>query len=192
MADGTQERLITAARELMLRRGYGATGINDICGAAGVSKGAFYHSFPSKEAIAVVALHSFHRGAMDALASIDVGAAAPEERLPLFVDRLAERAPTLWEHGCLLGGLATEMAVESDTLQRQVAEQFDELAAVVARLAKPFAAALPAGAPGASAIAEDLLAFIEGAIVLSRAHRDPHRLRAALKRHATSLRLLRG
>jgi TetR/AcrR family transcriptional regulator, transcriptional repressor for nem operon len=191
MSSGTQEHLVAAARELMLRQGYGATGISDICSEAGVSKGAFYHSFPSKEAVAVAALTSFHRRGLDELVSIDVSAAPPHERLPLFVERLADRAPFLWQHGCLLGSLATEMALESDTLQRHVAALFDEVAAIFARQARPFVAALPAGDLAASALAEDFLAFVEGAIVLSRAHRDPQRLRASLRRYASSLRLMR-
>ena len=191
MSSETQEQLISAAQQLMLRRGYTATGINDICREAGVSKGAFYHSFPSKEVLAVAALKSFYRRGLDELRSIDVSAAPPAERLPLFVERLADRAPHLWEHGCLIGGLATEMALTSTTLQRNVALQFDELAAVVAQLAGAFVASLPKDHPSATAVAEDLLAFIEGAVVLSRAHRDPQRMRAALKRYASSLRLLR-
>lgn len=191
MSGDTQEQLIQAARQLMLRQGYAATGINDICAEAGVSKGAFYHFFPSKEALAVAALESFHQRGLEELGAIDVSEAAPADRLPLFVERLADRAPFLWEHGCLTGGLATEMALTSDTLQRSVARQFDHLAGVVARLAEPFARALPRGGPGAATVAEDLLAFIEGSVVLSRAHRDPKRLRAALKRYAGWLRLLR-
>lgn len=191
MSSGTQEDLISAARQLMLRQGYAATGINDICRKAGVSKGAFYHSFPSKEVLAVAALGSFHRRGLDELMSIDVSAAPPADRLPLFVERLADRAPLLWKHGCLIGGLATEMALTSDRLQRDVAQRFDEVAAIVERLAEPFVASLPAGDLTATAVAEDFLALVEGAVVLSRAHRDPQRIRAALKRYASSLRHLR-
>ncbi len=191
MPSDTQEGLISAARRLMLRQGYSATGINDICREAGVSKGAFYHLFPSKEALAVEALRSFHRRGVDELRSIDVSDAPPADRLPLFVERLAGRADVLWEEGCLIGGLATEMALESDDLQQQVALLFDQLEAMVARLAEPYVKSLPKSGLRASSIAQDLLAFIEGTIVLSRAHRDPGRLRAALERYASSLRRLR-
>lgn len=188
MASVTQDGLIAAARQLMLCRGYTATGINDICREAGVSKGAFYHSFPSKERLAVAALESFYRRGLAELASVDVADAPPAERLPLFVERLADRAPFIWKHGCLIGGLAMEMAQASDLLQRQVARQFDDLASLVARLAEPFLAAHPADGRSAREAAEDFLAFVEGAVVLSQAHRDPKRVRAALKRYASSLR----
>lgn len=192
MSGDAQERLISAGRQLMLERGYAGTGINDICVEAGVSKGAFYHSFPTKEALAIAALDSFYRRGVEELSSIDVSAAAPADRLPLFVERLAGRASVLWKHGCLIGGLASEMALASDELQRHVARQFDELAAIVARVAEPYVQAL--GLPGISAtsVAEDLLAFIEGIIVLSRAHRDPRRLKAPLERYAAGLRAMRA
>jgi TetR/AcrR family transcriptional repressor of nem operon len=189
MSSGTQEDLITAARDLMLRHGYAATGINDICREAGVSKGAFYHFFETKEALTIAALDSFYRLGMEELMSIDASADDPAA-LPRFVERVAEHAPRIWEHGCLLGGLATEMAFSSDTLQHEVARLFDQFAARIAEFAGPFVASLATDELGATAIAEDFLAIVEGAIVLSRAHRDPQRIRAALERYAQSLRRL--
>ena len=43
--------LLDCARALFFRRGYEDTTVNDIIREAGVSKGAFYHYFPSKEAV---------------------------------------------------------------------------------------------------------------------------------------------
>lgn len=103
MATDTEAGLISAARQLMLRQGYAATGINEICREAGVSKGAFYHFFESKEALTIAALESFYQQGFDALTSVDVSKANPADALVLFVERVAERAPTLWQHGCLIG-----------------------------------------------------------------------------------------
>jgi tetracycline repressor-like protein len=41
--------IIEASRELMLKRSYAATSVDEICSKAGVSKGSFYHFFESKE-----------------------------------------------------------------------------------------------------------------------------------------------
>jgi hypothetical protein len=81
------------------------------------------------------------------------------------------------------------MSLTSDALQREVSRQFGALASMLAQLAGPYVASLPPGGPTAAALAEDLLGFTEGAVVLSRAHRDPKRIRAALKRYAAALRL---
>ncbi len=48
--DDTRARLLDAAAEQFTQTGYHATSVNEICAAAGVSKGAFYHHFASKQA----------------------------------------------------------------------------------------------------------------------------------------------
>lgn len=50
-----RERLLEAARDIIRTKGYSATTVDDLCSAAGVSKGAFFHHFPNKEAIGVAA-----------------------------------------------------------------------------------------------------------------------------------------
>lgn len=172
----------------MLRQGYSATGIDSICVEAGVSKGAFYHSFRSKEELAIAALDRFYSRGLKALQAIDVGEGPAVERLPLFVERLADRAEALWEHGCLIGGLASEMALASDELQRQVVSHFDALAALLEPVAQPYADALSVSGVSARSLAEDLLRYVEGAVIFSRAHRDSGLLRPSLQRFAALLR----
>lgn len=45
----TQDKLITAARELFDQHGYADTAIDDIARAAGVTRGALYHHFGGKQ-----------------------------------------------------------------------------------------------------------------------------------------------
>jgi AcrR family transcriptional regulator len=45
----THDRILEAARLAFAENGYDATGVEEICRRAGVSKGAFYHHFPSKQ-----------------------------------------------------------------------------------------------------------------------------------------------
>ena len=47
--------LLNAALNLIRAKGYTATMVDDLCHAAGVTKGAFFHHFASKEALAVAA-----------------------------------------------------------------------------------------------------------------------------------------
>src|SRR6266498_3701090 len=46
-------RLLEAARQLMLRDGFPATGVAEICAAAGVTKGFFFHYFAGVDEFAV-------------------------------------------------------------------------------------------------------------------------------------------
>lgn len=50
-SEETKAQIITAAYRLFSESGYDATGVADICQVAGVSKGAFYYHFPSKQAL---------------------------------------------------------------------------------------------------------------------------------------------
>ncbi|MGE5603191.1 MAG: TetR/AcrR family transcriptional regulator, partial [Nitrososphaerales archaeon] len=61
-ADQTREHLLTAASHLFTRYGYDATGVAEICDDAGVSTGAFYHHFPSKQALFLALLQQWVGG----------------------------------------------------------------------------------------------------------------------------------
>jgi len=47
----TRERILAAGLEAFARHGYAAASVAEICAGAGVTKGAFYHHFQSKQAL---------------------------------------------------------------------------------------------------------------------------------------------
>lgn len=47
----TERKILNAALELMRRRGFDKVAVRDICREAGITTGAFYHHFRSKEAL---------------------------------------------------------------------------------------------------------------------------------------------
>jgi AcrR family transcriptional regulator len=48
-ADERRTEILDAAQGLFMGRGYDATTVNDLITAVGISKGAFYHHFASKD-----------------------------------------------------------------------------------------------------------------------------------------------
>ncbi|ALS26363.1 TetR family transcriptional regulator [Paenibacillus sp. 32O-W] len=48
-AERTRQQIMKSAKELFIRKGYGASSMEDICEEAGVSKGSIYYHFKSKE-----------------------------------------------------------------------------------------------------------------------------------------------
>lgn len=54
-AQAAKEKLLNAALTLIREKGFSATTVDDLCTHAGVTKGAFFHYFKSKDAVGVAA-----------------------------------------------------------------------------------------------------------------------------------------
>jgi TetR/AcrR family transcriptional repressor of nem operon len=52
---GARSKLLEAAFSTIREKGYAATSVDELCARAGVTKGAFFHHFPSKNSLAVAA-----------------------------------------------------------------------------------------------------------------------------------------
>jgi len=58
----TRYRILKAAEESFAQHGYDGTAVAQICHRAGVTKGAFYHHFPSKQALFLELLNRWLAG----------------------------------------------------------------------------------------------------------------------------------
>jgi len=58
----TRNRILDVAQEAFARYGYDATGVAEICRRAGVTKGGFYHHFPSKQDVFLEMLERWLEG----------------------------------------------------------------------------------------------------------------------------------
>ncbi len=92
-SEETRQHILEAATHLFSKMGYDATGVAEICQAAGVSKGAFYHHFPTKQAVFQALLNSY-------LSGIDAGFTAmrqEDRNIPQVIIQMAELAGTLFQ-----------------------------------------------------------------------------------------------
>ena len=58
-SEETHNHILEVANQLFAKSGYDATGVAEICQTAGVSKGAFYHHFSTKQAVFMELINSY-------------------------------------------------------------------------------------------------------------------------------------
>lgn len=185
----TRVKLLDAGLSQMLAGGYSATSIEDVCKAAGVSKGSFYHFFDSKEEFGLAVLDAFYERGVERVREGDFAKIAdPVERLRAFFDHMERISPQLWRHGCLLGSFATELAESSPTIRDRVGELFDALGEHMV----PVFLAVTGDVDRARDLAEEMLAQIEGTIVIARAHGEPERIADAIRRFRRNVQARMG
>jgi TetR/AcrR family transcriptional repressor of nem operon len=79
---GARGKLLDAAISIIRKKGYAATSVDELCARAGVTKGAFFHHFPTKDSLAVAAANHWSE------LSNSLFAAAPYHRFEDPLDRV--------------------------------------------------------------------------------------------------------
>lgn len=103
-------KILDAALQVIRAQGYAATTVDDLCRTAGVTKGAFFHYFTSKEDMAVAAARYWQdmTSALFAAASYHRHA-DPLDRVLAYVDfRKSLITGDLAEWTCLVGTMTQE------------------------------------------------------------------------------------
>jgi AcrR family transcriptional regulator len=91
----TADRLLNKAAEVFAERGFYGARIEDVCARAGLTRGAFYSSFDSKESLF---LALFDRRAVEVLDQLRVGLAWVEQQPTDNYDETIIRLTKGWRH----------------------------------------------------------------------------------------------
>ena len=187
-------RLIEAARSLVRHRGFAATSVDDLCAAAGVTKGAFFHHFASKEALGVALIDDWTQitGAMFAAHPYNA-LPDPLDRVFGYIDlRRALLGQPVPEFSCVAGTTVQEAYETSipirEAAERSVRSGFEHV--------RPHLAAALAAHPvpwvTAEGLAQQFQVATQGGIILAKALNDAAPAREAFDHLERYLRLLFG
>ena len=108
---GARQKLLDSAFLLIRAKGYSSTSVDELCGQAGVTKGAFFHHFMSKDALAVAAANHWTEitGALFETASYHQHS-DPLDRLFGYLDfRKSLLKGEIAEFTCLVGTMVQEI-----------------------------------------------------------------------------------
>jgi TetR/AcrR family transcriptional regulator, transcriptional repressor for nem operon len=171
-----RHRLLDAALRIVREKGYHGTSVDELCAAAGVTKGAFFHHFKSKEDLAVAA--AAHWSSITG----QLFAAAPYHRPDDPLDRLMRYldframliAGTTAEFTCLVGTMAQETFRTNPAIRDAC---FQSILGHAATLEADFAAVLAShdfpAEETAISLALHTQAVLQGAFILAKAKNDP-------------------
>ena len=179
----SKTKLLDAALYVIRAKGYTATRVEDICEAAGVTKGSFFHHFKSKDDLALAAVAHWRAMTENFFAAATYHRHAdPLDRLLGYVDfRAAILTGEIPDYTCLLGTLVQETYGTHPHI-RQACEA--ALCSHVAALASDIEAAKKLYAPRAKWTSESVGTFmqsvLQGAFIFAKARQTPEVAREAI------------
>lgn len=175
----SRERLLAAAIDVIRVKGYAVTRVDDIAAAAGVTKGSFFHHFPTKEACAREA--AVYWSAQTEAAFAGSGHRDPQRpaaRVLAYIDfRISLLAGPVPTYACYVGTVLQEV---HDTHPELAADSAASMLGQAALLEDDLKAALGAGNSDAHDLAIHIEATIQGALLIAKAEGGSRSAKASL------------
>ncbi|UUS65281.1 MULTISPECIES: TetR/AcrR family transcriptional regulator [unclassified Acinetobacter] len=156
-----RQELLTISGQIAKKDGFAATGVDGFMKAAGVTSGAFYSHFSSKqELLKALIEHELQH-------SFDMWQSNPHHNAADWINFELDRylTPSHLEHpeqGCVLPTLATEVARADDTIKQTYEKELLRGHALFSQHL------------GSEELAWAIMSQLVGAILIARAAADPH------------------
>jgi TetR/AcrR family transcriptional repressor of nem operon len=134
--ESTREKILDAAAELVHRKGFNHTGIQEILDASAVPKGSFYFYFKSKEDLGLALVDRYAEKIVDKAKSFfEDDSRRPLDRLRSFFQSFyARHEAEGCQRGCPIGNLSQEMSDLSVAFRQKLESVLRRMAGEAARL----------------------------------------------------------
>ncbi|HTV06430.1 MAG TPA: TetR/AcrR family transcriptional regulator [Acidobacteriaceae bacterium] len=170
-------KLLDAALHAIREKGYAGTSVDELCAAAGVTKGAFFHHFSSKEQLAVMAADYFsNRAAVMFSEEPHRLLPDPVDRLLAYIDQRGEwMQGELPEYTCLLGTMVQE-TYETHPAIREACRKaiFDHAGWLEADIREAILGLNTQPEWTAESLAAHITSVVQGAFILAKAQYSWH------------------
>lgn len=165
--EATHERIVSVAARAIRRSGYAGTGVADLMKEAGLTHGAFYAHFASREAMLAEAAGQACAESAAAIAKVAAGMPSDAALSTMLRAYLSTEHVKSVEAGCPLAALGSETSRQTSEVRRVTTRHIKEMVDVLARQSSDW------GQPGAHERALVTISTMVGALVLARAVDEP-------------------
>ncbi|MEV8468133.1 TetR/AcrR family transcriptional regulator [Fluviibacterium sp. DFM31] len=178
-AESTRERLLAAAKKLVMSKGFAGTSIDDVLRETGLTKGAFFHYFKSKADMAKQLMKWYAEGDMNMfrtfLARAEAAHDDPMDQLMQFLTDFETYLcdPDHPPRGCMYALYTYEDDHFENSVKDFVAETLQIWTAMYIRKFQEVIDLYPPARPvTAKRLAEMIVSVIEGGLILERAYQN--------------------
>ena len=176
----SKDDIVQAGLELILSKGFTATGVESILKQANVPKGSFYNFFSSKEEFGLAIIDRYVAETGEVLRPIyDAESLPPLERVRKGFEILVARFETNeCSKGCLLGNLSLEMSDQYEKVRQRLEQSLQGWARVLSTLLLQAQEAkeIPADL-NPEMLAENLIASFQGAVLRAKVKKSSEPLK---------------
>ena len=197
-ATETKQRILDAAKEQVLERGYAGTSVDDIQKAAGISRGTFFYHFPSKDhlARALIERHAEedHELTESLMARAEKLASDPLQQALVFLALHEEMLEDIGPEGCLFASYSYEAGLFDDRTHALITGALEHWRQVLGgKLAEAMERHEPRVPHTDPYLLADLAAgVLQGGFIMRRALNDRGLMTAHLRQFRSYLELLFG
>lgn len=193
-AISTRRRILYVTQDLVIARGFSATTVDAVIEAAGISKGAFFHHFTSKNALGQSVLERYAAADAEILETFMTRAEAesddPALQLITFVRMFEEASDEMFaQPGCLFVSFVYERMPDSREAHDVIRNNIELWRR---RLGDKLREALKQRSQtdlDPDSLADLMFTVFEGAFILARATNDPQHVRRQLGQYRRYLQL---
>ncbi len=182
----TRTRILDAAEQLVIENGYAATSVDQVLHAATTSKGAFFHHFDSKLALAQALVDRYADADVVHLETALAKTASvtdPVERVIAFLRYFEDEADEIMsaQSSCLYVAVLTERQLAVSGTNARIVAAIEAWRIAIADLLRAAVAERPtARNVDVDALANHVFVTFEGAFLLCRSMEDGGHMRAQL------------
>lgn len=127
-----KEKVIQTGLNLFCSKGYNNLGVDEICKTTGMTKGAFYNAFKSKEQFLLTTISAYGEMTVNHLSKkLNHNRGQAIDRLQVMYENMFDIQPENNYTGCMINNIMSELGSTNPLISQATAIEFDKFLSVI-------------------------------------------------------------